>query len=303
MSRRTRMALLLAVAGLSLSCDGQTLSMSKDSGGLSNQAYDEAAPVPTLPDEARGLSARPANLQPSSSPSSFDYSRVRDTSAISMIIRTGQAWIEVDTLESAIVAVHAVAARVGGFIANTTIQSGEGQQHAATLEIKIPSANYDQAMNGLNGIGKLRSSNTTAEDVGEEYVDVNARMANADRLEERLVALLANRTGKLDDVLAVERELARVREEIERYEGRLRYLRSRTAISTLTVNLSEPGPVVGEPGSNPLAKAAVQAWRNFVLLVAGLIEMSGVLVPVGLVGGLLFWRWRRRQQQKVVATA
>jgi hypothetical protein len=193
-----------------------------------------------------------------------------------------------------------VASRVGGFIANTTIQSGEGQQHAATLEIKIPSPNYDQAMSGMNGIGKLRSSNTTAEDVGEEYVDVNARMANAHRLEERLVTLLANRTGKLDDVLAVERELARVREEIERYEGRLRFLRSRTAISTLTVNLTEPAPVVGQPGSNVLVDAAIVAWRNFVNLVAGLIAASGVFIPLAVVAGAVVWVWRRKRQPKPV---
>jgi hypothetical protein len=220
-----------------------------------------------------------------------------------MIIRTGQAWIDVDSLDAAIAAVHAMAARVGGFIANTTIQSGEGQQHAATLEIKIPSANYDLAMSGLTGIGKLRSSTTTAEDVGEEYVDVNARMANSRRLEERLVTLLANRTGKLDDVLAVERELARVREEIERYEGRLRYLRTRTAMSTLSVTVSEPAPVVGQPGSNIMADAALQAWRNFVTMLAGLIAASGVVLPLVLVAGGGVWVWRRKRHQGVAATA
>lgn len=300
MSRQTRTALLMLIAGLSLSCDSQNFSMAKDTPSDSTLVHlDEAAGA------SGGVAAMriaaPSELPPPTP--EFELGRIRDSAAPSMIIRTGQAWIEVDSLGAAITAVHAVVAQVGGFIANTNIQSGEGQQHAATLEIKIPSANYDQAMNGLSGIGKIRSSTTTAEDVGEEYVDVNARMANAHRLEERLVTLLTNRTGKLDDVLAVERELARVREEIERYEGRLRYLRSRTAISTLTVNLSEPGPVVGEPGSNVLVKAAVQAWRNFVMLVAGLIEMSGVLVPVGVVAALAFWAWRRKRQPKVEATA
>ncbi|HEV8124452.1 MAG TPA: DUF4349 domain-containing protein [Gemmatimonadales bacterium] len=235
------------------------------------------------------------------SPVEFRFQPVRDSIALSMIIRTGQAWIDVDSLDAAIAAVHAMATRVGGFIANTTIQSGEGQQHAATLEIKIPSANYDLAMSGLTGIGKLRSSTTTAEDVGEEYVDVNARMANSRRLEERLVTLLANRTGKLDDVLAVERELARVREEIERYEGRLRYLRTRTAMSTLSVTVSEPGPVVGQPGSNILVNAALEAWRNFVNMVAGLIAASGVVLPLLAVFGFGVWVWRRKRQRLVAA--
>jgi hypothetical protein len=128
-------------------------------------------------------------------------------------------------------------------------------------------------------------------------------VANARRLEERLIALLATRTGRLEDVLAVERELARVREEIERHEGRLRYLRTRAAVSTLTVNLHEPRPIVGEyPGANVIGNAFRQAWRNFVGFLAGFIASLGILIPVGLLalaGWLVLrpiWRFRRRRK-------
>src|SRR5207253_8976349 len=120
--------------------------------------------------------------------------------------------------------------------------------------IKSPGAKYDQAVGSLSSIGKVETVNSQAEDVGEEFVDVTARVTNARRLEERLITLLSTRTGKLDDVLHVERELARVREEIERYEGRLRFLRSRVSLSTLTVTLHEPYPTLG-PGNNPIVDA------------------------------------------------
>jgi hypothetical protein len=222
---------------------------------------------------------------------------MRDSVSLSMIIRTGNAFIEVDSLEIAIAQVRRLADSAGGYVANSSIQTGEGQQRSATLEIKIPSNRYDQAIGGLSGIGKLISSSTNAQDVGEEFVDVSARVANARRLEERLVNLLAHRTGKLDDVLAVERELARVREEIERYEGRLRFLRTQVAMSTLTVTVSEPGPVVGQPGSNVVVEAFKQAWRNAVMVVAGGIEVLGVLLPLGVVavlGWLGIRRWRAK---------
>jgi hypothetical protein len=120
-------------------------------------------------------------------------------------------------------------------------------------------------------------------------VDITARVTNSKRLEERLVALLSTRTGKLEDVLAVERELARVREEIERYEGRMRFLRTRAAVSTLSVTVHEPFPILGErPGENPIASALKQAWRNFVGFIAWLIASLGVVVPVG---GLLAIGW------------
>ena len=104
----------------------------------------------------------------------------------------------------------------------------------------------------------------------------------------------AARTGKLEDVLAVERELARVREEIERYEGRLRYLRTRAAVSTLSVTVHEPAPILGQrPGDNPIVGALKQAWRNFVGFVAWSIASLGILIPLGLVLAAGWYSFRR----------
>jgi hypothetical protein len=218
-----------------------------------------------------------------------------------MIIREGTATVRVDSLEPAIAKVQQLAQRLGGYVANTSMQSGSENAREASLQLKIPSARWDQALAGLRPVGKLESQQTTTEDVGEEYVDVTARMQNARRLEERLVNLLATRTGKLEDVLAVERELARVREEIERYEGRLRYLRSRVALSTLTVVLHERYPVLS-PGHNPVVEAFAEAWRNFVGFVAGLIAALGFLVPLAAVLGgvlwLLVWFFRRLMRNR-----
>jgi uncharacterized protein DUF4349 len=214
----------------------------------------------------------------------------------SMIIRTGTASIRIDSLEPALAAVRALAARVGGYVANTAVQAGNAQYRQATLEVKAPAGRFDDLVAGLQPLGKVEAVNVTAEDVGEEFVDVSARVANAKRLESRLIDLLATRTGRLQDVLSVERELARVREEIERYEGRLRYLRTRAATSSLSITVHEPVPVVGDPGSNVLVRAFERAWRNFVELVAACIASLGVLVPAVLAGGTLVWgvrRWRR----------
>src|SRR5207249_4389407 len=138
-------------------------------------------------------------------------------------------------------------------------------------------------LGGLSALGKLESVNVNAEDVGEEFTDVTARMTNARRLERRLIDLLGTRTGKLKDVLAVETELARVREEIERYEGRLRYLRAHTATSTLSITVHEPLPVVGTAGHSVMGDAFAQAWRNFVELVAFVVQSLGVVLPMGVI--------------------
>jgi hypothetical protein len=217
--------------------------------------------------------------------------------ATGMIIRNGAVTVQVDSLERAIDAVRALATSAGGFLGNVSMQTGEHQVRSATMELKVPAARFDNVMTGMPTFGKVEHSSATAEDVGEEFVDISARVANAKRLESRLVSLLATRTGKLEDVLAVERELARVRQEIERYEGRIRYLNTRVATSTIVATLHEKAPLIAaQPGRNIFTEAFIRAWRNFVHFLAGGIEALGVLAPIGVlawVGWIVWKRWLR----------
>jgi hypothetical protein len=216
--------------------------------------------------------------------------------ATRLIVRTGQAGIEVDSLEPAMTELRRVVQRAGGFVADASVQSGRNQLRQATLELKVPSTRFDELTEGLQPIGRLEFVNVGAEDVSEEFVDLTARVANGRRLEERLVELLRTRTGKLQDVLSVERELARVREEIERMEGRLRYLKTSAQLSTLSVSLHEPVPIVASHGPGPIVEAFRAAWRNFVGVLAGAIASLGFVVPVLAFGwGLVVVgrKWRR----------
>ncbi|MGH7636702.1 MAG: DUF4349 domain-containing protein [Gemmatimonadaceae bacterium] len=211
-----------------------------------------------------------------------------------LIIRNGHVVVEVDSLEPAIERVRQLAISLGGSIGNLSMHLGEAQVRSATIEMKVPAARFDDALTGLPPIGDVEQSNATAQDIGEEFVDISARVANAKRLEQRLIDLLANRTGRLDDVLAVERELARVREEIERYEGRLRFLSSRVATSTIVAVLHEPRPLVAStPGTNIIAEAFRDMWRNFVGFIATMIESLGLLIPVAVLAWIA-WRATRR---------
>jgi hypothetical protein len=259
--------------------------------------------------DAAGLGARayapevPANI-PSTFPTS---SSAADSMASAMIIRTGTASIEVDSLESGIAAIRALATSLGGYVANTSMQAGNAQVHSATLQLRLPSVRFDDALAALRPIGKLESTNVNAEDVGEEYVDVSAQVANGRKLEQRLIQILATRTGKLSDVLAVERELARVRGEIDRQEGRLRYLRAHAAMSTLAITVHEPLPIVGQQGSGGvIAESFRQAWRNFVSFVAGFIAALGTLVPLLVLLGLVGYgvvRVARRTKRQLPQSA
>lgn len=264
------------------------------------QVNDEAkALAPTTPAAGmlgRAYAPKPANPEELSA-GQLPFTAGNADIAPTMVIRTGHASVEVDSLDIAMAGLRIAADRVGGYVASATVAAGGEQHRTAMLEVKVPAARFDDLVAGLRPLGRVESVNVSAQDVGEEYVDVTARIANARRLEERLIELLATRTGKLQDVLNVERELARVREEIERYEGRLRYLKSRSALSTLTVSLHEPLPMTGNPSAGDVVSEAFRrAWRNLLAVVSGGIASLGILVPLVLAGGTivaLIRRWRR----------
>ena len=296
-------ALALAACGRDSSSTADGSASATDKVDFANQ--NRGRPMALPPRGAVGGAVAEADLSASApqpvatAPAGDPLQYVNAGSAApTMVIRNGQAFIEVEKVDPAVFKIRQLAATVGGYITNSSISGGRDQIRQATLELKIPAANYDKAVESLPTIGKVETVTSTAQDVGEEFVDVTARVANSRRLEERLISLLANRTGKLDEVLRVERELARVREEIERYEGRLRYLTSRAAMSTLTITIHEPSPLLGnDPGENPIMAALRAAWRNFVALIAGIIASLGVLIPLALIGVAGWYgyrRWKRR---------
>lgn len=288
----------VALALISISCNQSR----NDAATESKAEPGYAAPQPTAPAMRNEVRQRAmavtsdADLSGGavSPPDEKPVTPSADAATPAMIIRTGSASVEVDTLEPAVAQLQQLALRLGGYVANSSLQDGRNQLRQATLEIKVPAPRFDDLTAGLRPFGKVEHITVNAEDVGEEFTDLTARVANARRLEERLIDLLANRTGRLQDVLAVERELARVRETIERYEGRLRYLKTRVATSTLTVTLHEPEPILSNtPGKNVIVDAFLRAWRNFVAVVAGLIASLGIIVPLAALLAVAVFLWRR----------
>lgn len=205
-----------------------------------------------------------------------------------MLIRNGQASVEVVRLDDAMMKVRQVAAQLGGFVANMNVVGGRDEHRSAQLELRIPSGQFDAAVIALGTLGKVETISASVQDAGEEYVDLGARAANARHMEARLVEMLAHRTGKLSEALTVEQELRRVREEIERYDARLKWLERQAALSSLRVTLHEPVSVLDQRGPSPIAEAFAEAWRRAVGVLAWCIASLGVIVPLGLlVGGMI----------------
>jgi len=228
-----------------------------------------------------------------------DRDQAEPTARPRLLVRTGSATVEVEELDAAVEAVRVLAERAGGMLASVAISGGRNEMRSATMLLRVPSDRFDETIAALDSLGEVESVHIDSEDVGEAYADLEVRIANARRLEQRLLDLLATRTGSLEDVLAVERELARVREEIERMEAQMRSMRDRVELSTISLALHEPEPLFSTgTGDNVIVRSFRQAGRNFIGFVAGLIASLGVVLPLLVLLGAGWWAWRRVRRRR-----
>jgi hypothetical protein len=191
----------------------------------------------------------------------------------------------------------------GGFIADSNVVGAAGDAKTGTWKVRIPVERFDAFMTALGGVGEVQSANITSQDVSEEFYDLEARIKNKRVEEARLIQHLQQSTGKLNEILAVEREISRVREEVERMEGRQRFLANQTALTTVTVTLRELRSVAVTREEQPTLWT--QMTRTFGGSLAALGDfMKGiVLFLVGalpwlvVVGGIVYPLWRARRKR------
>lgn len=277
MQHRLAIAALVALISAAVACGADRAVVSK-------QAESPAASTPESPAARRaGLTIRSATQR--------------------KIIRDGELRLQVEAYGPARAAIDKLLAASGGYVAKARVQHHLGKVSHAELVLRVPAGKLDGAMSALAALGTVLAEGVKSRDVTEQYVDLRARLKNAERLEKRLLELLAKRASVLADVLKVEAQLSRVRERIERYQGKLRKLDSLINLSTLRLTLSirqvytSPTP----PSFGSDAQSTLGAsWRSLVGfgrgLLLGLIALLPWLIPLGAAsyGSLrLVRRWRR----------
>ena len=219
------------------------------------------------------------------------------------MIRTGTLTIEIADYDKTRAAINNLLAGSGGFVASAEVARSEGSVLSAMLVLRIPEGQLDGAVAALARLGTLRDESLRAEDVTEQFQDLEARLRNARRLEERLLELAA-KAGGVKDLLQVEQEVARVREGIEVMDGQLRGLTDQTSLATLTVSLMtrstyrpEPEPGLGTKVSQvfdaSIEGMAGAAEALLLFAVAAMPWMLPIAVIALLMRKRLMRRWRR----------
>ena len=143
-----------------------------------------------------------------------------------MLIYTATLNLAVFQVADASKQVEVMAREVGGFLA---------RRDDTSLVIRVPAAKFEDVIKRIEKLGDVLHRNVVAEDVTEQFMDAEVRLKNARAVRDRLQELLAKAT-KVDDSLAIEKELTRVGTEIETLEGKLKYLRDRVMFSTITIS-------------------------------------------------------------------
>ena len=134
-----------------------------------------------------------------------------------------------------------------------------GDLHRASVTLSVPAADFDRALSALSGVARMRSRRVDAEDVSDKLVDDGARLRNLRRTELDLLKIM-DRSGRVEDVLDVERELSSTRDQIEQLAAELADTQRRVVRSQIEVTLTEDAPI--RP-VNPAVRAQIAgAWHS-----------------------------------------
>lgn len=219
-----------------------------------------------------------------------------------MIIRNASLAITVKDVENSLRAVRDIATAAGGWVAQSNTRF-EGERQVANLTLQVPAPAFDSTVNEIRKLAiRVENENAATQDVTEEYTDLESQVRNLQATEASLLKLLG-RVERMEDILALQRELTNVRGQIERLQGRLNFLKRRTEMSSISVSLIPEGaPRPGDrPAWNPLATAQ-RAWNasaTFLQAVADALVIAIVFlwwfVPVAIVA---WWILRSRLRRR-----
>ena len=270
------------------------------SGGARNEAPPQTASAP--PADAQDRAAGAAANATDASMKTVSLQQTDDATAATAnapapaerkIIRNATLTLEVEQPTKAMQVVASIAESRGGFVVTSDSvrrggTSGTRTYEVITVEIRVPAAQFDSALAEIRGAagGNVTAQKITGKDVTEEYIDLEARLRTQKALEAQLMEIM-KRAQDVEDAIAVQRELTNVRTEIERVEGRRRFLENQSSLSTISVTLQPTAPLVSTTGFFQSIGAAFGDGIDFAAsFILFLITVSLPLLVIAIFIGL-----------------
>ena len=233
--------------------------------------------------------------------------------AVPMIARTAGLTLTTNEFEKTRAILEEILKRYHGYLGDLKVSAPADAGRTLTATLRIPAPQLDAALAELKKLGRVENEAQGGEEVTQQYVDLEARLKNSQHTEQRLVQMLGQRTGKLQDVLKVELEIDRVRGEIEQMQAEKKELSERVTFATLSTMIKEEyhAKLQAAPPStgSRFGNAAVEGYNT---VVEGLIDVGLFLLSAGpsllLWAAILFfparWAWKKiREKTKEAETS
>lgn len=235
--------------------------LSYGTGGVRTDSSNSYQPyaVPAAP----GVPSQPGSV----------YTNVNDRK----VIMTASVQLETSEHDKAVNNIRGIATGAGGYVESSSTWLSDKDRKQTTITIKVPAGQYESCLSQIKALGKVKSETSSGQDVTRQYIDMSARLKNL-QAEEKQLSEIMGMSKNVTEVLMVEKELFRVRGEIESTQAQLNYLGSQVDFSTITVSVAEPQPVVEYDWG--LDTAFKEGVRAFIGMIGALIIVTGYLIPL-----------------------
>ena len=215
------------------------------------------------------------------------------------VIRTAQVSVEVrnGSFDSTVDKLFKISTDLGGYISGSAASADTGSLRTGTITFQVPTDKFSEAVSQVRALGKVQNLAIGGQDVSAQYVDLQARLKNAEAQRDAMLALLAQ-AKTVNDIIAVQTQVGQITSQIEQLKGQIAYYDHTTSYSTVAVSVHEAAVL--------LKPAPVDSWGFATAFSQGLHAFAGtldyILVGVGYAGpflillglGLVAWRLRRR---------
>jgi len=295
MRARSRLAAVLGAAGLAM-----TIALAGCGADGSDEASTSSDSAPQLggpaPADAPGMAE--ADEGKAAGPAEAPNLSVDQRS----IIYTGAITVRVGDVNIAAARAAGMATAAGGFISGDKRNSGSGSQDA-TLELRVPAEKFNPVVDQLAGLGDEEQRGINTEDVTEQTIDLDARIATQQARVDSGRKLLAQ-AKSLSDLVMLEREVATREADLASLQAKKRRLADLTALSTITVVLLDPDAVAAQEEDGPPGFLAglENGWKGLLASLAVLLTVLGWLLPwllaIGLPVWAIIWLYRRHRPRR-----
>jgi hypothetical protein len=302
MSKTLARLLIGAVAvALVVACGGNVASTT--SGGATGGGGYAGNPGGGNASTSKAIAPAPGNGSPQDAAVKQPNGTIADTvppiGEGPKVIRTAQIAVEVKNgaFDGTLDKLFTISTSLGGYISGSVANADSGELRTGTITFQIPTDKFSAAISEVRALGTVQNLAIGGQDVSAQYVDLQARLKNAEAQRDAMLALLG-KAQTVSEIIAVQTQLGQITSQVEQLKGQIAYFDHATSYSTISVSVHEAAVALKPANTDSwgLATAFLQGLHGFVTTLDYILVGIGYALPVLvlLVLGLVAWRLRRR---------